>query len=87
MRLGATCDGMPNYFIRAITGIRLVGLSQRTALFSQIRSMEKLFQSRSTAKAGDTQSGIPTVPIWQLVLLLWCFCAIAFFAVRLAEVI
>jgi predicted membrane protein len=49
--------------------------------------MEQSFQSRTASKRATTKAEMLGLPVWQILLLLWCICAIAFFAIRLAGII
>jgi predicted membrane protein len=49
--------------------------------------MEKSFQSRSVVKDGDDKTEMRRLPVWQIILLIWCIGAIAFFAIRLAKTV
>jgi len=83
MRLGATYDGPPNYFILAIIGIRLVGplsadslISYPTKQFMEIKEVEGTqFVKDYTPKH---------ITRLQIVSFIFCVCAVAYFVVRLA---
>jgi len=49
--------------------------------------MEKSFEPGSVLKKSDYNGNVKGLPVWQLALLVWCICAVAFFVLKLANVI